>query len=569
MFSVDKEDSLLAQSLEHADATVDMLNNILHKMGLVKKSEAESVIESLFSNRAEAAYDSPLHETSKEPLAPEWSTSKNLERVQLIKEVRDLEENFAPIGLAVREMARNVIPIAYMANTGDKAMDSRVNDYLNVSMMAENFDYSQVHDAFTAWELAVKDALIDGDQFQQFVKPRNEPGFYVRAIRSDLIGANEGTEALTAGVEGAIVEPKKLANGQRKVGGVIIDQRGRRIGYEKYRYNPSFQSYDYEKRIPSASILQIFDPQHSDTVRGVTPFKAAALNMRDLKEIFDYTKASIKFASSKPVIIRNESGKAPAARGGNKINLSTGTTSGDCSSCKKSPCTCPPPTREVDGVSVWYLKLKERVESFTVDNPGASFKDMAQFLLTSGAMSLDLPYSVLYDTSVNGGAGLRIDLSKAANTFNRYAHRVVLARMIDPWKRAKLQEGIDRGILRGITPDRFGDLCRGSWVMPPDATADEKYSSATFLNLVREGYVSAEDVCALKGKTHAMVTSENSTAEQRIIEAAKELHTQHPEMPLSFWIDRLASNGAPNGSLPYEQSLQKPEQAELPFDDPE
>lgn len=534
-----------------------MFKQILHKMGLVTKGDAQIAVEA-FHNRAEAAYTSDTHQLTTEPLEPSWAPGRNLERVQLIKEMRDIEDNFAPVGAAIRQVARNVVPTGYRAATGDPEMNKQVNEFLEMMMECENFDYGQNHDALSFWELTVRDMLIDGDHFHRVVKPRNEQSFFVQGIRGDLIGATSGAEIDMVDTLGNVIEgaPRSPGKNNRRHGGVIVDQRGRKVAYEKYYWDGALKTFMFERKINSKEVSHIFDSEHTDSIRGVTPFKAALLNLLDLKDVFDYTKASLKFAASKPIIIRNESGKAPKTRGSTRINLESGTNShSDCGTCKKNPCNCPPPTRIVDGSSVWYLKLRERVESFAAEAPSANFEQMVKYLLSTGAMALDLPYSMLYNSEQLNGGSIRVDVSKAAATFKSFRRRVVLAKMVDPWKRAKILEGIQNGLLTGVKESDLKMLCKGAWVWPADATADEKYSSSSYISLLDKGVVSLDEAASLKGKTYEQVLAETEATQRMIMETAREMQKDYPELPITFFIDRIASGPSPNGSLLYEESL--------------
>ncbi len=485
---------------------------------------------------------------------PGYNAEDNADRIELIAIARQLEKDFAPVGYGISEIVKYIVPKAWRANSGDDQVDSILNRYIETEMLAERFDYSQRNDAPTCWRLLARDAMIDGDAFERLVVPRGEKFFFVQSVRGDLIGSITGADEF-------LLQPhqgKRQGNRRfRRVGGALLDARGRVRYWQKYRemdQGPMVSAgsgYVFEKNLPGPSVAQFMDPEHSDQYRGVTPLHDSAKEFRDLRVSWEYVRKNMEHGASIAGVVQNESGTAPVKpRAANRgPALGPDATTGACTSCKKNPCACPPRTQDVDGVKLVYLKTKEQMTQFKLENPGATFLDATKHLLRIGAWSLKMPAGILFDSAGLSGAPMRFELSKAGCSIEDQKLNVV-KRLCAPWLRAKILEGIDNGRLP-FKRSQLSQLTRGKWSFSEGPTADEKYRTSGYITLLEKGGISLQDVCEARGTNFPEVLQENASAAAQIYQTANELwEGSDKQLDISWWVDQLSMRGA-NGSVSH------------------
>ena len=362
------------------------------------------------------------------PLRPSYNEEDERDRVQMMKETRQLRKDYQPIEHGIKEVAKYISPKAFRSTIPDRDAAKLVNDYIAKHMEAERFDYAQANDFSCGIRGLLLDFFTDGDAFGRMIRPRGERGFYTQTIRADLIGGVDGSDVMRM-----LTEPTKAKSRYRVISGAVLDSRMRRIAWEKYREigqgkRYSAAGYEFEARIKGRALFQVFDPDHSDAIRGITPFHGSIAPIKDIKTIWDYEQDSQKAYASLPYFVKNDTGTAKKSRVGSRLDNSN---ESKCPTCEKDPCKCAPRTEEVEGARLIYLKYKEEIQAFQHNRPNGTFLEFSKWLLSQGAMSLSLPYSILYDASGLNGGALRFELGRATTSI-LYLRNMVVERRILP-----------------------------------------------------------------------------------------------------------------------------------------
>jgi len=122
---------------------------------------------------------------------------KQRDRIQLLRECEDLENNFAPAKTLNRKYAMYVAPTSYHATTGDAALDEAVENYLNHEWFP-NAELTGRYDFFKMLEFGVMGMNRGGDYGWAYMRPGSEEGMSedqivkyplkIQAVEPDRIG---------------------------------------------------------------------------------------------------------------------------------------------------------------------------------------------------------------------------------------------------------------------------------------------------------------------------------------------------------------------------------------------
>jgi hypothetical protein len=122
---------------------------------------------------------------------------KQRDRLQLMREAEDLENNFAPAKVLNRKYAMYVAPVSYHASTGNPELDLRVERYLNEEWFP-NADITGRYDFFKMLEFGVMGMNRAGDYGWAYIRPGSVEGMSqeeivklplkLQAVEADRIG---------------------------------------------------------------------------------------------------------------------------------------------------------------------------------------------------------------------------------------------------------------------------------------------------------------------------------------------------------------------------------------------
>jgi capsid protein len=216
--------------------------------------------------------------------------SKQRDRLQLMREAEDLENNFAPAKMLNRKYAMYVAPVGYHAATGNPALDSKIDAYLTEKWFP-HADVTGRYDFFKMMEFGVMGMNRAGDYGWAYVRPGSE-------------GMTDPNEIVKCPLKLQAVEADRLGGiwnnvvSNDYVGGIILGRYGEPVAYRVYRRGLAVQDYNDPVDVPAGQFVHYTDPMRIDTYRGVTKLETAVTNLRDLYEMVDFLKGKAKLASA-------------------------------------------------------------------------------------------------------------------------------------------------------------------------------------------------------------------------------------------------------------------------------
>ena len=383
------------------------------------------------------------------------------DRLQLLREATDLENNFAAAKTLNRKYAMFVAPQAYHAQTGDSILDTAIEEYLNNEWFP-NCDLSGRCDFFRMLEFGVLGMNRGGDYGWAFVRPGSEEGmsfedlvklpFRLQAVETDRLG----------GVYQNVVSEDYVA-------GILIGKYGEPIGYRVFRRGIAAGQYTDPVDVPAHQFVHYLDPMQIDAYRGVSKLDTAVTALRDLYEIIEFTKGKAKLASA--------------------LTLFTNSPGSTVGSGAMDPYASTQFENRQGGQAqdIQYGQINHLTDGMDIKFPdSASPGPETQFLMTLmlklTCMSYNLPYSFGLDATQLGGVSSRLESEQAKAEFTR--GQKVLEPLAHRMKNAALIDAISKGIFptsvsRTITKGRFS--------YRPHPQPDIGKESSSNINLFQSG----------------------------------------------------------------------------------
>jgi capsid protein len=520
-----------------------------------QKSPIDRIIESIspewalrrydarmqISSRFEAARPTRERDLSDDPIERQETEQNQADRYQIIRETRDLFDNFAPIKGAVGSIATHCTPTGWQSSHADRDVSKMVSAYVEKRLDANAFDLSGRHDGLSMFALSVHDSLIDGDNGWHHFKPTGAAHSFIQPIRGHRIGDPSRYNSIYGFEHGEGQRRKKYWH----ISGLnVVQSTGRVASYEIYReQNNLGGSFVLDTVIPAERFLHLFDPAHLDSYRGVPPFHACIREIQDLKTVWDYQRKQMEAAASISGVIKREGGRVRAGDSHITLEDSSGPTSQDARQSYY---------RVKQGVFK-YLEPNESIEQFRQDNPGGQFWEYVKWLMSTAAWSLELPYSFLFDASGSGGAPLRFEINRSSKALQRF-RRNALKRTLNVWLKRTIAEGIISQELP-LSAAQYDSYLAGRWTFPKDPTADSAREGKVHLEEARAGVRSWGSLSELLGEgSFAQVIDSKETEIDIVLEAAQRISKKHPNIPIETILDRLQAVFPNQLAQPQQQS---------------
>lgn len=478
--------------------------------------------------------------------ADSWSNTRD--RIQLIKEVRDLEENEPLIKSILRKFGTYTIGrLQYRARTGDEAADSAINAYVE-RWMANADRTGRLHFRAMA-RLGVTSMKRDGDigfiiskvrRTDQEVSDRVCP-LRLQAVEADRIG---GTLAI---VDSQLPKPfRKLKKGEQVFSGVVVDEEGVPQRYLIYNRDGKTTSMKPWDDIDAQDFILLHDPTRFDAYRGFSAFDAAVTTIKDMKEILGFERIGVKVLTTFSGIVNNAHGEPPddVSLGEEEENESGGYIS------KLEPGT------------IRYLQQNETFQAMKTDRPSPTFAGFLETLIRFSGMSVNLPFGVCYEWTGTGPA-VRMEAAVASREFEQ-TQQVVEEQFLNRIVRRVIAEGVKVGDL-----PRIDNFDAGEWRFPAKVTIDVGRESKAMIEENMAGLVSKTQIAMDRGEDPDMIRSFIKTEAAARIKDAKELVAMSGgELP---FMDALAMiekrfSVAP---APPPPDVEEPEEPEDDSEDPE
>ena len=436
----------------------------------------------------EAARSTRLRQHATRLQGPEDFTAFP-DRMQLIRQVRDLEQNFGLFQGIIDKVALYAFgELRYQSRTGNERQQQQIEDW--IAECADNADLSGRHHLEDLVPIAFKSELRDGDIGHHW---RRDAGYLkLQGIESDRIGG--------------MVDQHMGADDWMQ--GIHVDlNTGAPIEYEIYRRTKG-NIYVDPKRVSAADVMLLLDPRRVDQYRGITPFAPICDEARDLKEVLNACLIGTKFENMHGAIGYTPSGQPlqdPSAL------ITSSTTDANGVALKEQELR--------PGMIQWAPSTAE-MSFIKSDRPSGTFQTYIDLLVRLESIALNLPFSFIYSLMGLTGPAVRADLQTAHRTI-RWHQKVVTRRLLDPWKNVQIMEGIARGKIT-YSPT----VWRGKWFFPAAVSIDAGRDSAAKVAERNAGLRSADSIFAEDGEDAAEQEAIIETETRRLIARAKKINAE-------------------------------------------
>ena len=465
----------------------------------------------------EAARNTRLRNSAVRLQGPEDYTAFP-DRLQLIRQMRDLRENFGLFQSIQTKLAMYAFGrIKFQALTGDKT----VND-LYEERLAERFtrlDVSGRHNLRQLVSICFQSQLNDGDFL--FKWQRADGDLRIVGIEGDRLGGIIMGSPLEGYFQGITVD---------KESGVPQSYRV----YHRTKAN----SYINPVEVPANDCLLYVDPFRIDQYRGVTPFAPVINEARDLKELMEAVRIGTKFENYHAAVGYTPNG-LPVQQPEDFIS------GGNDTLANGQPITEQPLKY---GLIQW-APSSAKLEFLKSERPSGQFQSYLENLIRLMASALNLPYGFVYNLSGLSGPSVRMDAQQAHRTI-QYHQQNMVERVLDRIKNTLLMDDFANGVL----PYRPRWMA-GRWQFAPSITIDAGRDSKAMIEEWKAGLRTKASIYAEDGYD-AEEQEEIYVAEQtRTVENIKAL-AEAEEVPLEFAATMLEIR-TPNGFIPRNAPEEK------------
>ncbi len=386
---------------------------------------------------------------------------KQRDRLQLMREAIDLENNFAPAKTLNRKYAMYVAPKSYHSQTGDPKLDTDVELYLNEEWFP-NIDITGRYDFFHMLHFGVIGMNRGGDYGWAFMRPGLEGGMSTE-------------DAVKLPLKIQAVEPDRIGGiyqnvvSQDYVSGMILGEYGEITHVRVFRRSMVASMYDNPVDVPISQFVHYTDPMQIDMYRGVSKLDTAVTNLRDLYEMIDFIKGKAKIASALTVF----SNSLGAVQGSGAMdpygtNLFENNQAGL--------------QQDIKFGQINHLLQSQDIKFPQNTTPGTEDQFLMIMLLKLVAMSYNLPYSFALDATALGGVSSRLESEQAKAEFDR--GKGVLAPHAHKIKNAGLYDAIAKGIFPVSVRDK---ICRGRFGYLPHPQPDIGKEATAAVNMWQNG----------------------------------------------------------------------------------
>ena len=391
------------------------------------------------------------------------------QRVTLMWQAEDLVKNSDWVSVCY-SLKQYCQPIGYLAQTGDPALDSEVNQYMREVMKRGGINQS----ALSAFSCAAHVEMpVRGDSILERYDDETQLRFIVRC--ADQIGelyrfvnpAGYGAEAF--------VQPP--APSVRYIAGIFLAPNGMNEAFKIYErgYN---QTYLNPQIVPACNVI-FFQDNLFDGHRGVTKFAPAIQSIQKRNKIWQSGMDSMAIQSKIAAIASNASGSP------DPLDYETTTNSdGTITYTEKMADGAVVKYQFSDGDSYQFMKSEA---------PGPALLQGLDYSDERTCLSLGFPKAFLISARDGGGAPTRFDMSRAGREIMRLRNDVYLPRL-EKMAYLFLMDGIARKKL----PARAGVL-NGHWHWPSLPTADAFRDDKSDVEAMRAGLTTRTAIIAKNG----------------------------------------------------------------------
>lgn len=377
------------------------------------------------------------------------------ERLQLIRQVRDLEQNFGLFQSIIDKLTMYAFGrIKYRPQTSDKNANDAYAAYFKER--CDNLDLSGRFPFEQLVQIAFKAQLRDGD-FAYKWQHGSDGLLKLCGIEGDRIG---GIYMVSAA--------------ENYFQGINIDQcSGEPLSYKIWRRTKA-NSYIEPVEIPAGDIMLCFDPRRYNQYRGISPFAPVINEARDLKEVMEYCRIGTKFENMHAAI-----GYTPS---GLPIDDPSSFIQGTATDANGQPLN----EQEIKAGMIQWAPSSTKYEFINSSRPTGNFQTYMDMLIRMMGLALNLPYGFLYNLASLNGPAARMDAQQAQRVIAW--HQANMTRqMMDRIKNTVLIEGIALGRIPFVP-----GWSSGVWQFAPAISIDAGRDSASAIKEVGAGMLSKD-----------------------------------------------------------------------------
>ena len=433
------------------------------------------------------------------------------ERLQLIRQVRDLTQNFGLFQSIIDKVSMYAFGrIKYRPQTGNSNLNPVYGSYLE-DRFNNTLDISGRFGIEQLTQIAFKATLSDGDFGYQWQRGQDQL-LKVNGIEGDRIGGIYMVSASDDYMQGITINL----------------QTGAPISFRVY-WRTKANSYVNPVEIPAAQMLHIFDPRRTNQYRGITPFAPVLAEARDLKEIMEYCRIGTKFENLHAAI-----GYTPH---GGPFQDPTQFVTNDDTDVNGQPLK----EQALNPGMIQWASSQDKYEFIKSERPSGTFQTYLETLIRLIGLVLNLPYGFLYDLSKLGGPNARMDAQQAHRVIEYY-QRLLQRQFLDKVKNAILIEGIGNGSIP-FTPGWDS----GVWQFAPAISIDAGRDSASAIKEVQAGMLTLDSWFGETGQDAAAEMQIMAQESDQIIAMAQAIATKR-NIPFETALTLLSCR-TPNGFI--------------------
>lgn len=385
------------------------------------------------------------------------------DRLGLIRQVRDLEQNFGLFQGIIDKLSLYAFgEMRYQARTGDEAINQQIESWVAECM--DHADLSRRHHFSELVPIAFKSELRDGDFLNAFRRDGNY--LKLQGIESDRCGGNVDSHT----------------GAENWFQGIHVDlDTGAPLAYDVYRRTKA-NTYCDPVAIPASDIVHLFDPRRIDQYRGITPFAPICNEARDLKEVLQACLIGTKFENMHGAIGYTPSGQ-PLSQPSELIESTETTANGGTVY-----------EQELKPGMVQWAPSTSEISFIKSDRPSGTFQTYIDLLVRLEAIALNLPFSFIYSLLGLTGPAVRADLQTAHRTI-RWHQRNVTRRLCQPVIEMWIIDGIAKGKI-SYTPN----WKKGKFFYAPAVSIDAGRDSSAKVAERNAGLRSEDSIFAEDGE---------------------------------------------------------------------
>ena len=414
-----------------------------------------------------------------------YSDENSTARTQVARYARYLVDNFSYLGriLSVSETYAVGSGIVANAATGNDAFDAA-----NTSLFDKWADnkYSSNNARLTFYEmqkLIVKELLTVGEIFIVLVKsPSGYPQLML--VRSEDVKASD--------------KPN-----DDSINGLYVDAFGKVTAYNIY----TDPANDVFQKVEAENVIHLMLHTKVGQLRGISPFVASQLSIRDYKDLINAEKKAVKIHSALTAVVTRTTGNAASDAVFGNIAQGTGYDV----STEPTPGTSNIGLERAFAGNVVYAEPGEKVELLAGSRSTEGFRAFLEVLLREVCGNISLPYEFIINADKLNGTAMRFVIADAAAFFNNLQNILIdgLLNRVYGWVTSSF---INNGQIE--MPSKAFVPWAVSWTKPISITVDQTRVSNTEISLLQNGLLTYESYYSARGKDWKQELTQRAKEEQ-------------------------------------------------------